>query len=141
MYNIVVQVERLRVEDHLLHFLIGLDGVYASLHTNLLGQESLPTIDRAYQQVIQAERLREGELSSSKEEQDRVMAFTIQYDARGKFHFANNTDKFCNHCNRDGHDESSCFQIHSFPEWWGIDLEVVGDLAMVEDGQAEEVGM
>ncbi|KAM7473208.1 hypothetical protein LguiB_020451 [Lonicera macranthoides] len=117
--SIVTQVEKLRDEDYLHHFLIDLDGAYASIRTNLLGQEPLPMPDRAYQQVIQAERLRGGELSSSKDERDSIMAFAIHPDTRGKSRAVANTDKFCNHCDRDGHDESSCFQLHGFPEWWG----------------------
>ncbi|KAJ1394382.1 Gag-polypeptide of LTR copia-type [Sesbania bispinosa] len=30
-----------------------------------------------------------------------------------------NSDKFCTHCNREGHDATSCFQLHGFPDWWG----------------------
>ncbi|KAF9596574.1 hypothetical protein IFM89_012305 [Coptis chinensis] len=37
----------------------------------------------------------------------------------GKSRSVDPTDKFCNHCNREGHDESSCFQLHGFSEWWG----------------------
>lgn len=73
--NIVTQVKILREDDYLHHFLIGLDRAYASIRTNLLGQELLSMLDKAYQQVIQAERLCREELSSSKEEQDSIMAF------------------------------------------------------------------
>ena len=117
--GIVGQVEKLREEDFLHHFLIGLDGAYATTRSNLLAQEPLPTLDRAYQQVSQAERLRDGELSSSKNERDSIMAFAIQPDTRGKSRVVDCGDKFCTHCNREGHDASSCFQLHGFPEWWG----------------------
>lgn len=30
-----------------------------------------------------------------------------------------NSKKFYTHYNREGHNESSCFQLHGFPEWWG----------------------
>ncbi|XP_073017921.1 uncharacterized protein [Primulina eburnea] len=39
--NIITQVEKMREEDYLHHFLIGLDGSYASIRTNLLGQLEL----------------------------------------------------------------------------------------------------
>lgn len=39
------QMIDLCVEDYLHHFLIGLDGVYATIRSNLLSQDPLPTID------------------------------------------------------------------------------------------------
>jgi len=42
------QVTDLR-EDFLHHFLIGLDGNYATIRSNLLAQDPLPNIDQAYQ--------------------------------------------------------------------------------------------
>ncbi|XP_062092281.1 uncharacterized protein LOC133798102 [Humulus lupulus] len=47
------------------------------------------------------------------------MAFQVTPDARGKSKIADNYDKFCTHCNREGHDDNSCFQLHGFLEWWG----------------------
>ncbi|KAI5429174.1 hypothetical protein KIW84_033963 [Lathyrus oleraceus] len=47
------------------------------------------------------------------------MAFKATADTRGKSKIVDNSEKFCTHCNREGHDESSCFQLHGFPEWWG----------------------
>ncbi|PNY09733.1 hypothetical protein L195_g006290 [Trifolium pratense] len=90
------QVTDSRNEDYLHHFLIGLDGNYATIRSNLLSQDPLPNIDQAYQRVVHDERLLRGESLNHV-----------------------NRDKFCNHCNREGHDESTCFQIHGFPEWWG----------------------
>lgn len=108
----------LREEDYLHHFLIGLDGAYASVRSNLLAQDPLPNLARAYQQVTQEERLRGSEFSSTKDERDNIMTFKVQADLHGKGKF-DNFDKFCRHCNRDGHDESTCFHIHGYPKWWG----------------------
>uniref|UniRef100_A0A803MV59 Retrotransposon Copia-like N-terminal domain-containing protein n=1 Tax=Chenopodium quinoa TaxID=63459 RepID=A0A803MV59_CHEQI len=46
--NIVSQVERLREEDHVHHFLLGLDDKFASIHGQLLAQEPLPGVNKAY---------------------------------------------------------------------------------------------
>lgn len=27
-------------------------------------------------------------------------------------------EKFCTHCNREGHNEESCYQLIGFPDWW-----------------------
>ncbi|XP_050896338.1 uncharacterized protein LOC127103092 [Lathyrus oleraceus] len=112
------QVIDLSTEDYLHHFLMGLDGIYATIHSNLLSQDPLPNIDQAYQRVIQDVRLLQGG-SSIHQNRDNVMAFKATTDTRGKSKLVDNSEKFCTHCNREGHDKSSCFQLHGFPEWWG----------------------
>ncbi|XP_021743142.1 uncharacterized protein LOC110709236 [Chenopodium quinoa] len=62
-----------------------------------------------------AERLRGR--GSTKEPKDTVMAFWV--DAKSKSKFVDNSDKLCNHYNREGHDEVGCFQLIGYPEWWG----------------------
>lgn len=47
-------------------FLLGLDGVYGSTRSNLLSQDPLLSMNRAYQSLIQEERLRGRDLSSEK---------------------------------------------------------------------------
>lgn len=116
--NVNKQVTDLRDEDYLHHFLIGLDGAYATIRSNLLSQDPLPNIDKAYQRVVQDERLRRSE-SSIHENPENIMAFRVTSDVRGKSKLVDNSEKFCNHCNREGHTENSSFQIHGFPEWWG----------------------
>ncbi|KAF9611603.1 hypothetical protein IFM89_033607 [Coptis chinensis] len=49
----------------------------------------------------------------------KVAAAKPDTHGSGKSRSMDPTDKFCNNCNREGHDESSCFQLHGFPEWWG----------------------
>ena len=112
------QVTDLLAEDYLHHFLIGLDGAYTTIHSNLLSQDPLPNIDQSYQRIIQDERLLRGD-SSTHQNRDNIMAFRVTPDARGKSKIADHYDKFCTHCNREGHDDNSCFQLHGFPEWWG----------------------
>jgi hypothetical protein len=55
------QVTDLRNENYLNRFLIGLDGNYATIRSNLLSQDPLPNIDQAYQRVVHDERLLRGE--------------------------------------------------------------------------------
>ena len=50
---------------------------------------------------------------------DHAVAFKLHYDPALKARSSDNSDKFCTHCNREGHVESGCFQLHGFPEWWG----------------------
>lgn len=100
--NVNKQVTDLRDEDYLHHFLIGLDGAYATISSNLLSQDPLPNIDKAYQRVVQDERLRRAE-SSIHENPENIMAFRVTSDVRGKSKLVDNSENFCNHCNREGH--------------------------------------
>ncbi|KAK9741308.1 hypothetical protein RND81_03G096700 [Saponaria officinalis] len=109
------QYQTLLHEDHLQWFLVGLEGAYASVRSQILNQNPLPSLDRAYQSIAQEERLR----AALKEDREPVMTFKVQSDTRGKSKLNDNSDKFCAHCNREGHDESTYFQIHGFPDWWG----------------------
>ncbi|XP_026384901.1 uncharacterized protein LOC113280497 [Papaver somniferum] len=98
--------------------LIGLDGMYSSLREQLLARDPLPTIDAAYQAVVNSERLRMGDVLLSKEAQENVMTFKVQQDQTTTTSTYDAT-KFCKHCNRVGHSEDGCFQIIGYPEWWG----------------------
>lgn len=113
------QYQQLVQEDRLQWFLVGVDGGYASARSQLLNQDPLPSLDRAYQILTQEERLRGEDFTRHREDRDTMMAMKVQSDLRAKSKAHDNSDKFCAHCNRDGHDESSCFQLHGFPEWWG----------------------
>ncbi|KAH7541938.1 hypothetical protein FEM48_Zijuj02G0020400 [Ziziphus jujuba var. spinosa] len=80
-----------RREQGKLHdFLMGLNtDLYAQLRTNILSQDPLPSLDRAYQLVIQDERVR--------------LAKTVT------------EDKPAEH----GHDKNHCYEIVGYPEgWW-----------------------
>ncbi|XP_021769501.1 uncharacterized protein LOC110733723 [Chenopodium quinoa] len=112
--NIVAQVEKLRQEDFLHQFLIGLDDPYGLIRGQLLARDPLPSVDKAYQQVIQAERLRGGEVRES------LVAFKLQHDTTAKpQRSTSGSDKLCNHCNRARHDETDCYQLNGYPPWWG----------------------
>lgn len=113
------QFEKLHEEDRLHKFLIGLDGAYSVVRSNIFAQDPLSSLNRVYQQITEEERLCDGESSSMKEDCDNIMTFKVQTNAKGKSKYGDNSDKFCTHCNREGHDESTCFQIHGLPKWWG----------------------
>ncbi|XP_021721334.1 uncharacterized protein LOC110688883 [Chenopodium quinoa] len=114
-YCVVSGTQKIRDDDYVHHFLIGLDDAYGPIRGQLLAQEPLPNVDRAYQQVVQAERLRGSDPTPPR---DNAVAFKLQYDGR-KPKSNDNVTKLCTHCNREGHDESDCFQLHGYLEWWG----------------------
>lgn len=114
---ILPQVTSLREEDYLHYFLIGLDSMYSSLREQLLARDPLPTIDAAYQTVVNSERLRIRDGLLSKEVQKNVMAFKVQPDQTTTTSTYDAT-KFCKHCNGVGYSEDGCFQIIGYPKWW-----------------------
>ncbi|XP_048234325.1 uncharacterized protein LOC125370916 [Ricinus communis] len=103
--RLTTQYQTLLQEDQLKWFLVGLDGAYASVRSQILNHDPLPSVDRAYQIVAQEERMRGGH----KDDRETVMAFRVQSDPRGKPKLTAHFEKFYANCNRDGHDESTCF--------------------------------
>lgn len=91
------------------------DSIYGAMRSNLLLLDPLPSLNRAYHNVVQEERLQGESSSKPQDEHDEVMSFKIHVGFKSK-NKADNQNKFCNHCHREGHDESTCFQIHGFPD-------------------------
>ncbi|XP_074297286.1 uncharacterized protein LOC141627989 [Silene latifolia] len=107
-------------ENKRLHkFLSGLDNsYYATLRSNLLNTSVLPSVNHAYQAAIQEKMIRTNGASTTAEDTE-VLAFQVQSDFKPKGKSVDNSDKYCTHCTRNGHDESMCFLIHGYPDWWG----------------------
>lgn len=117
--NLGSMLEKKREEEKVHQFLMGLDEtVYATVRSNLLAQDPLPTLNKVYSTLVQEERVHT--VTRAKDEKGEVMAFAVQGGSRYK---DKNGGKekigTCIHCNRPGHDSESCFQIIGYPEWWG----------------------
>lgn len=112
--------EQRRNDERLHQFLMGLNSeYYTQLRSALLSQEPLPSLDRAYQQVTQEERIRG--ITRAKESPPEVVGFAIRPEGRGRGR-QEKVDKsglLCSHCHRTGHDIVNCFQLLGYPEWWG----------------------
>ncbi|RVX05144.1 hypothetical protein CK203_020252 [Vitis vinifera] len=97
-----------RREQGKLHdFLMGLNtDLYAQLRTNILSQDPLPSLDRAYQLVIQDERVRLAK-AVTEDKPAEVLSFAVRTGAgrgRGK------TERpVCSHCKKTGHETSTCW--------------------------------
>ena len=112
------KLARDRDEEIFHQFLIGLDSsLYAAVRTNLLSQQPLGDINRAYQTLLQEEQSRIA--TRDKGVSESVHAFYTQSD-RGKSRFprVDKSKLVCTHCKQKGHDISTCFKIHGTPEWY-----------------------
>ncbi|GMI63621.1 hypothetical protein HRI_000031400 [Hibiscus trionum] len=109
---------------------------YASIRTKLLGQDPLSMHDRAYQQVIQAERLRGEETSLSKDERDNTMAFAIKYDKSGKSRLLTS---FAIISIEKGTTNPLISICKGFPNGGGIDLVKERDHALVDGYERVDV--
>ncbi|XP_075489647.1 uncharacterized protein LOC142528484 [Primulina tabacum] len=127
------QHEKRRADDRLHQFLLGLcSDYYAQLRTTLLSQDPLPTLNRAFQQIAQDERVRG--ITHSTEEKPDAVGFAVRMDTRFKPRL-DKTEKaalICSHCHKSGHDIATCFDIHGTPDWYlekyGSNLEGKGNL-------------
>ncbi|XP_021755079.1 uncharacterized protein LOC110720366 isoform X2 [Chenopodium quinoa] len=123
--------EERRAQARLHDFLMGLyPDYYSSLRTNILSQDPLPSLDRAYQLVTQEERVRtsrlEAEIKADSKPTEAV-GFAVRANpdrGRGRDkpvcskcrktgHEASScwADKICNHCKKQGHPETHCYEL------------------------------
>ncbi|KAL7594091.1 hypothetical protein Lser_V15G32929 [Lactuca serriola] len=91
--------ETRREKDKLHEFLMGLNGeCFVQIRSNILSQDLLPSLNRAYQMVIQDERVRT--ISNVTKEKPEVMSFAIRTSKKGRDR-NDQVDKnkcYCTHC-------------------------------------------
>ncbi|KAK9742779.1 hypothetical protein RND81_03G196900 [Saponaria officinalis] len=114
-----------RLDNERLHqFFMGLDPtLYSSLRSQQFQLDPLPSLSRAYQVVLQEERLRTSPVPAV--DVSDVVAFatpgsfhsTVDWrvmrdQERGRF--------YCNLCDTRGQDVNNCYiKSQKFPDWWG----------------------
>ncbi|KAH7570754.1 hypothetical protein JRO89_XS05G0177800 [Xanthoceras sorbifolium] len=106
-------LEARREQGKLHDFLMGLNtDLYAQLRTNILSQDPLPSLDRAYQLVIQDEHVRLAKAVTD-DKPAEVLGFAIRTGAgRGR----GNTERpVCSHCKKTGHESSTCWSLIACP--------------------------
>ena len=115
-----------RRETNKLHaFLMGLDSdFYSQTRSNILAQDPPPSLDKAYQLVIQDERVRLA--TSPASSQPPVVGFAVQAPAGrgcGNFTRPDKSHLTCSHCPKIGHVVSQCFELHGDPAWYEEHLQ------------------
>lgn len=87
------------------------------VRSNLISQEPFPDLNRAYQSLVQEERSQA--ISRGKELQEQLHAFHVHTEkGRGKLEKVDKSKLLCTHCKLRGHEKSTCFKIHGYPDWW-----------------------
>ncbi|KAF7835972.1 uncharacterized protein G2W53_010831 [Senna tora] len=108
----------------LLQFLMGLNPVYDVVRTQILNLDPLPSANKAFHMVLTDEAQREIHLTYSNgvEGSNALLAKTNQGksdpNAYGKRKDQAKKDKFCEHCNTNGHTKETCFKLHGYLEWF-----------------------
>ncbi|XP_074302705.1 uncharacterized protein LOC141634422 [Silene latifolia] len=111
-----------RLDNERLHqFFMGLDStLYGNIRSQQFQLDPLPSLTRAYNAVLQEERLR---APVSVVDAAEVVAFATPRQS---------TDwrvPYCQFCDTRGHDSSACFiKSQRFPEWWGDRPRTLADL-------------
>nr|KAJ0185472.1 hypothetical protein LSAT_V11C900483690 [Lactuca sativa] len=113
-----------RRNTYMLHkFLMGLNSDYfSSLRTNILSQDPLPSLDKAFQLVVQDECVRTTNMAIEEKPAD-VLGFSVRTNTKGRGR-GEKTDKsylLCSHYKKNGHEAANCFELVGYPEWWEQD--------------------
>ena len=119
-------IEKEREEIRVHKFLFGLDeSRFRNIRSQIIDEDPLPNLDTVYSRVVREEQhnntARTAELKteavgfsvhadSSKQDTSQAAA-TISTRSR-------DPNRFCTHCSRKGHENSECFLLHGYPDWW-----------------------
>lgn len=117
--NLGPALEKKREEEKIHQLLMGLDEtVYGTTRSNLLAQDPLPSMNKIYSTLVREEGMRT--TTQGKENHGDAMAFAVQAgsSSRGR-NEGRDKNMICNNCGRSGHEADNCFQLISYPEWWG----------------------
>lgn len=113
--------EKRRDADMLHKFLMRLCSDYfATLRTSILSQDPLPSLDKAFQLVVQEERVRSAKVTVD-EKPPEILGFSVRASTNKGRNRGDKLDKFhlnCTHCKKTRHGVSSCFEMVGYPDWW-----------------------
>jgi len=101
--------------EYLMDFQQGLNDSYASVRSQILLMDPLPSVPKAYSLFLQEERQRS--LSDSRSVSIEQSAMAVQQSNSSK---ATNSkpNYYCSICKADGHSDSRCYSKIGYPSWW-----------------------
>ncbi|CAH9137903.1 unnamed protein product [Cuscuta epithymum] len=117
--NIVGKIEAERAEERLHQFLVGIDDeLYGTVRSNLLSQDPLPNVDRAYQAFVQEETSRAAIREKNIAADVHAFALPMDCSAKGRVEKSDSPRPTSSHCKQKGHEVGSCFKLHGYLDWW-----------------------
>ncbi|XP_056846004.1 uncharacterized protein LOC130497092 [Raphanus sativus] len=118
-------IEKERAEIRVHKFLFGLDeSRFRNIRSQIIDEDPLPDINIVYARVIREEQ--HNNTVRLKETTSDAMGFMAQTDlsktnlqkASSPSFRPRDPTRSCSHCSRTGHDNTECFLLHGYPEWW-----------------------
>ncbi|KAK1427490.1 hypothetical protein QVD17_16176 [Tagetes erecta] len=115
-------LSELKEKEQLYEFLMGLDGEFSIIRTQILATQPIPSLANAYHLVAEDEQQRI--IAGGKKPVNETMAFQAFVKRGGPSSRAGQKENkgatHCDHCGRDGHTRDGCFKIIGYPEWWNV---------------------
>lgn len=117
------QHEKRRENTRLHQFFMGsYPDYFSQTRANILSTDPLPSLDRAYQLLIQDKRVRQAK-SATEERPPEALGFVARSSmGRGKSddqrERQDKSHLHCTNCKKSGHLVSGCFELIGYPDWW-----------------------
>ncbi|KAK4404468.1 hypothetical protein Sango_0815400 [Sesamum angolense] len=108
-------------QRQLMQFLMGLNHEYDTVRSQILVNEPLPSVNVAYSMVLRVEKQRQVHLA---EPHEGAAMHAVTYDKKKELNsfrrrgVGDKRNLKCVHCDRTGHDKSTCFKLHGVSEWY-----------------------
>ncbi|GAV71481.1 hypothetical protein CFOL_v3_14975, partial [Cephalotus follicularis] len=106
-------------KDYFMDFLQRLNESYASVRSQLLLMDPLPSANKAYSLLLQEERQRSLIDFKHQQPDHAAMSTHTAPNSSKSSHHANSSNTspkyHCSHCNVDDHLDSHCFMLHGYP--------------------------
>ncbi|CAA7037258.1 unnamed protein product [Microthlaspi erraticum] len=116
--NLNGEIEKKREDDHIHHFLLGLDdAMYRAVRASIISSDPLPNMNQVYPKVKSVERIET--VTRARESQSSQVAFATQTRTTGSLGVEDKKKLVCTSCKRNGHTAETCFELIGFPTWWG----------------------
>ncbi|KAL0399945.1 UNVERIFIED_CONTAM: Retrovirus-related Pol polyprotein from transposon RE1 [Sesamum radiatum] len=120
-------ISDLNTSTQLMQFLMGLHEAYNNERSQILMQDPLPDIEKAFSMIYPVEKQREIhtdlEGNSSHMTCQAVLKFNKKDSDKNiqrKKGFIDKRHVTCTHCKKPGHSQESCFQLHGVPDWYKL---------------------
>ncbi|KAJ0581372.1 putative RNA-directed DNA polymerase [Helianthus annuus] len=113
-------LRELREKEQLYEFLMGLDGDFSVIRTQILTTKPITSLGNAYHLVAEDEKQRT--ISGGKRPVNEAVAFQASVKRNGPPTRTGQKEKRgtgrCDHCGKDGHTRDGCFERIGYLEWW-----------------------